>query len=212
MEERPKTPSVVSLSCERLHSDEAFQPRRPGALRRQTGSNRCPARVTARSAIRTPIRSSACLYTRFCGASLPRAFPARLRLRPRSSSFSEPTTHRVSGEAAHLELARPSCGLPCGSPRRTNAMRTTDFCFPLPDYEYPRLVSYRRLFEACASPLANGLAPATRRPVDLAFHDAGPASVGPPGLARSILTLRDPDRAEPLTPQSLPGVPLRAFA
>jgi hypothetical protein len=51
-------------------------------------------------------------------------------------------------------------------------MRTTDFCFPLPDYEYPRLVSYRHLFEACASPVAGGLAPATRRPVDLAFHDA----------------------------------------
>jgi len=57
-------------------------------------------------------------------------------------------------------------------------MRTIDFCFPLPDYEYPRLVSYRHLFEACASPLADGLAPATRRPVDLAFHDAESASAG----------------------------------
>jgi len=47
-------------------------------------------------------------------------------------------------------------------------MRTTDFCFPLPDYEYPRLVSSRYLFEACASPLANELALVTRRPVDLA--------------------------------------------
>jgi hypothetical protein len=51
-------------------------------------------------------------------------------------------------------------------------MRTTDFCFLLPDYEYPRLVCYRHLSEAYASPLADGLAPATRRPVDLAFHDA----------------------------------------
>jgi hypothetical protein len=57
-------------------------------------------------------------------------------------------------------------------------MRTTDFCFPLPDYEHPCFVSYRHLFEAHASPLADGLAPATRRPVDLAFHDAESASVG----------------------------------
>jgi len=32
-------------------------------------------------------------------------------------------------------------------------MVTTDFCFPLPEYEYPRLVSYRHLFETYASPL-----------------------------------------------------------
>jgi hypothetical protein len=57
-------------------------------------------------------------------------------------------------------------------------MRTTDFCFPLPDYEHPRLVSYRHLFEAYASPLANGLAPVTRRPVNLAFHDAKSAWAG----------------------------------
>jgi len=67
-------------------------------------------------------------------------------------------------------------------------MRTTDFCFPLPEYEHPRLVSYRHLFEACASPLARGLAPGTRRPVNLAFHDAEFASVGFFGLARGILS------------------------
>jgi len=39
-------------------------------------------------------------------------------------------------------------------------MRSTDFCFSLPDYEYPCFVSYRLLFEAHASPLADGLAPA----------------------------------------------------
>jgi hypothetical protein len=59
-----------------------------------------------------------------------------------------------------------------------STMRTTDFCFLLPDHEHPRLVSYRHLFEACASPLADGLAPATRRPVNLAFHDARSASAG----------------------------------
>jgi len=53
-------------------------------------------------------------------------------------------------------------------------MRTTDFCFPLPDYEYPRLVSYRHLFEAYASPLADRLAPATRRPVNWRFTTPNP--------------------------------------
>jgi len=59
-------------------------------------------------------------------------------------------------------------------------MRTTDFCFPVPEHEHPRFVSYRHLFETYASPLADGLAPVTRRPVNLAFHDAEFAS------ARSI--------------------------
>jgi len=67
-------------------------------------------------------------------------------------------------------------------------MRTTDFCFPLLDYEHPRLVSYRHLFEAYASPLAGGLAPTTRRPVDLAFHDAESASAGLSRLARGMVT------------------------
>jgi len=66
-------------------------------------------------------------------------------------------------------------------------MRTTDFCFPLPDYEHPCLVCYRHLFETYASPFADRLAPATRRPVDLAFHDAESASAGPAGLARSMI-------------------------
>jgi len=91
-------------------------------------------------------------------------------------------------------------------------MRTTDFCFPLPEYEYPRLVSYRHLFEACASPLARGLAPVTRRPVNLAFHDAEFASVGFFGLTRGVLPPGASDRAVPLTPLSLPGLPLRAVA
>jgi len=65
-------------------------------------------------------------------------------------------------------------------------MHPTDFCFPLPKYEYPRLVRYRHLFETYASPLAVGLAPATRRPVDLAFHDAESASAGFLELARGM--------------------------
>jgi len=133
--------------------------------------------LTVRIALRTPFRSSACLNTRFRRASCSRAFPAGAQPYPKPGSFSEPIAHRASGNATCFELVRPSCGLSCDSPRRTNSMRTTDFCFLLPDYEHPRLVSYRHLFEAYASPVAIGLAPVTRRPVDLAFHDAESASV-----------------------------------
>jgi hypothetical protein len=85
-------------------------------------------------------------------------------------------------------------------------MRTTDFCFPLPDIEHPRLVRYRRLFEAYASPLVRGLAPVTRRPVNLAFHDALLASVGFFGLAPGMFPPCVPDRAVPLTPLSPPSL------
>jgi len=91
-------------------------------------------------------------------------------------------------------------------------MRTTDFCFPLPDYEHPRLVSYRHLFEAYASPLANGLAPVTRRPVNLAFHDAKSAWAGSIKVGARHVSSGAPDRAVPLTPPSLPLIPLGAFA
>jgi len=84
-------------------------------------------------------------------------------------------------------------------------MRTTDFCFPLPDTEHPRLVSYRLLFETYASPLTRGLAPVARRPVNLAFHDALIASVGFLGLARGMFPPCASDRAVPLTPLSPPG-------
>jgi hypothetical protein len=69
-------------------------------------------------------------------------------------------------------------------------MRTTDFCFPLPDYEYPCLVSYRHLFEAYAPPVTDGLAPEARRPVDLAFHDAQSASAGSLGLTLGVFCRR----------------------
>jgi hypothetical protein len=84
-------------------------------------------------------------------------------------------------------------------------MRTTDFCFPLPDTEHPRLVSYRLLFETYASPLTLGLAPVARRPVNLAFHDALIASVSFLGLARGMFPPCVPDRAVPLTPLSPPS-------
>lgn len=96
-------------------------------------------------------------------------------------------------------------------------MRTTDFCFPLPDYEYPRLVSYRHLFEAYASPLVAGLAPARcllrpTRPVDLAFHDAPSASAGFVKVGARHDSSGAPDRAVPLTPLSLPVLLPCAFA
>jgi len=91
-------------------------------------------------------------------------------------------------------------------------MRTTDFCFPLPDYEYPCLVSYRHLFEAYASPLANGLAPMDQE-------------TGGPGVSRRRIRFGRllrvgarrnssgaPVGAVPLAPLSLPGILLRAFA
>jgi hypothetical protein len=96
-------------------------------------------------------------------------------------------------------------------------MRTTDFCFSLPDYEYPCFVSYRLLFEAHASPLADGLAPAMLL--------AQPTNeTGGPGVSRRRIrfgTLRvgwraescsdAPFRAVPLTPLSLPDLRLRRF-
>jgi hypothetical protein len=91
-------------------------------------------------------------------------------------------------------------------------MRTTDFCFPHPDYEHPHLVSYRHLFEACASPLADEPALATRRPVNLAFHDARFASAGFVGLTLGFFLRALPKRAVPLTPPSLPILPPSAFA
>jgi len=91
-------------------------------------------------------------------------------------------------------------------------MRTIDFCFLLPDYEYPRLVSYRHLFEAYASPVADGLAPATRRPVDLAFHDAESASVGFSGSRATYCSARSRSSRTfdtPVTPE-LPASRFRA--
>jgi len=126
----PRRLPSCRVSCELAQLGTAFHPCRADALRHQTGSKTGPARLTVRFALRTPIRSSECLYTRLCGASSPRAFPTRARLHPKLSSFSEPTAHRASGEAACFELVRPSYGPSCDSPRTANTMRTTDFCFP----------------------------------------------------------------------------------
>jgi len=85
--------------------------------------------LKARSAIRTPIRSDACLYTRLCGTSCSQVFPMSARSRPRPGSFSEPTNHPVRGRPAHLELVRPSLRPPAfaGDPasNETRCVRPT---------------------------------------------------------------------------------------
>jgi len=73
-------------------------------------------------------------------------------------------------------------------------------------------VSYRHLFEAYASPLADGLASTTRRPVNLAFHDAESASAGFFRVGARHDSSGAPVGAVPLTPLSLPILRLRAFA
>jgi len=113
MEERPKTPSVVSLfqrasgpaAWRFIHADPVPCGTRPDRTVASHG-------LKARSAIRTPIRSDACLYTRLCGTSCSRAFPVSARSRPKPSPFSEPTDHPVRGRPAHFELVRPCCDLP----------------------------------------------------------------------------------------------------
>jgi len=88
-------------------------------------------------------------------------------------------------------------------------MRTTDFCFPLPEYEHPCLVSYRHLFEAYASPLTKractrgqgtGEPGVSRRRIRF----GGLPRVG----ARHFVLPRAPDRAGPLTPLSPSGFSL----
>jgi hypothetical protein len=190
MEERPRTPSVVSFplrACARStwrfsHADLAPC----GARQGQVHAARC---LKARIATRTPFRSGTCLYMRLCRAASPRAFPASSWLHPKLSSFSEPTAARVSATTTCFELVRPpaTClAARCGAQTRCVRPTSASHCF---DYEYPYLVSYRHLFEARASPLAGEPALATRRPVDLAFHDARSASAGSSG-SRSAYFLR----------------------
>jgi len=97
-------------------------------------------------------------------------------------------------------------------------MRTTDFCFPLPDYEYPCFVSYRLLFEAHASPLGDGLAPA--KLLAQLDHETGGPGVSrrrirfgrPRSGWRAECSSDAPFRAVPLTPLSLPVLGPSAFA
>jgi len=152
------------------------------------------------------------LYKRLRGTASPRTFSASYWSHPKPSSFSEPTAARVSATTIRFELVRPpTVCLSALRGARTRCVRPTSasHCF---DYEYPYLVSYRHLFEACASPLADEHALATRRPVNLAFHDARFASAGFVGLPLGLFLRALPKRAVPLTPPSLPTLPFPAFA
>jgi len=152
------------------------------------------------------------LYKRLCGTASPRTFSASSWPHPKLSPFSEPIAARVSATTIRFELVRPPT-VCLSAPRgaRTRCVRPTSasHCF---DYEYPYLVSYRHLSEACASPLADEPALATRRPVNLAFHDARFASAGFVGLTLGFFLRALPKRAVPLTPPSLPILPPSAFA
>lgn len=170
--------------------------------------------LTAPSAARAPFRSGACSYTRLCGASFARAFPAHSRPRPEPGPFSGPPAVRVSdptSASGYDALLRFALRLAAKLALRCVRPTSASHCF---DYEHPRFVSYRHLFEACASPLTNELAfLAARRPVDRPFSRrpirfGGPARVG----ARHCVAPCAPRRTRPLTPLSLPYRRPSAFA
>jgi len=70
----------------------------------------------------------------------PASFPREHSTPPEAEPLFSAHCLRVSATTACLELVRPSYSLPRGSLRSSDPMRTTDFCFPLPFNEYPRLV------------------------------------------------------------------------
>lgn len=111
---------------------------------------------------------------------------------PEAGPFSGPTTTRVSGLAACSELGRPpaAClatrrGTRPGCVRPTSASHCFRLRAPAPR-ELPASLRGLRLA------LDRGLAPANKRPVDPAFHDAESASVGFHGFFRSVSFFRAP--------------------
>jgi len=70
----------------------------------------------------------------------PASFPRERSTPPEAEPFFGTHCLRVSAMTACFELVRPSYSLPLGLLRSTDAMRSTDFCFPLPFNEHPRLV------------------------------------------------------------------------
>jgi len=102
MEERPRTPSVVSLSltaCAGLSGISAVQTQ---GLAAPDKADRFSPRLTALSTTFTPVGSGKCLYTYLCRAFFLASLPARFPLCPKPSPFSGPTTARASGTAAAL--------------------------------------------------------------------------------------------------------------
>jgi len=122
--------------------EAALQPRRPSALRRRTG----PSDVfhtfdgaehdshtvsLGRTLVRAPLRSSFL-------AGFPCETFAPPEARPLFRTHRRPCQRNDSS----LRASSPSCGLPCGAPRRSNAICTTDFCYPLSRLRAP---TYREL-------------------------------------------------------------------
>jgi len=88
-----------------LHIDAAFQPRRPDTLRYQTESNACSTRLKARSAIRTPVRSSAAC-TRASAAPPPHGLSPRGLGTARSRApFQSSLSSQRQGEGSSLRAS-----------------------------------------------------------------------------------------------------------
>jgi len=171
-------------------SDEAFQPHRPNALRHQTGPNARTTRLTACSRLEHRFAR-----TRACTRAFVEPRPRGLSPRALGSTRSEPLfrAHRrpCQRDDDLLRASSPSYRLPCSAPWSTKQDAYDRLLLPTAStYEYPCLACYRHLFEACASPLTGEPALATRRPVDLAFHDARSASAGFVGLALGLFLRR----------------------
>lgn len=171
--------------------DEALQLRRPGTLRRRTGSS--PSVCAFDGAERDSHTGS--LEHALSRLPLRDVFRASMTLRgttrPKLSSFCEPSVACVSTLSTdRFELERPptTC-LAARRGARPRCVRPTSasHCF---NYEHPRLVSHQHLFAARAAPLPRQLAPSRKRLVDRAFHDARSASVGPPGFATTACFCR----------------------
>jgi len=195
MEERLRTPSIVSDPLRACAHPRGIPATGTQRLATPDRTKHHASSVTIRRDARAPIRSGTGFIRHLCGASGHLRALHSTRRSP-SLCFGEMCHRRPRQRfrSACSRLGPPSTA--CLATCREAGPRCVliDFCFPLLDYEHPRLVRSRHLFEACASPLANGLAPMTRRPGDLAFHDARSASVGRFGLVRGVLLPRTSDR------------------
>jgi len=212
MEERPKAPSIVSTSLPAC-ADHIwrFSHRDPAPC--GAGQGRVTRLRTFDGAERDSLTDSLghALVCAPLWNLLPAGFPRELSIPPEAKPLFR-AHHRPRQRCGGLlRASSPSFGLPCGLPRSTSTMIATDFCFPLLRLRAPALrllpVSLRDLRLA----LGKRPAPATKRPMDLAFHDARSASARSMGLPSAFLP-SDPDRSVPLTPLSLLPLRLRAFA
>jgi len=165
LEERPKTPSVVPISCELPPTHTAFQPCRPSTLRYRSGSK--PSSRTFDGADRGShtVSLGSVLVHAPLRSPLPTGFPRERSAPPGARSFFwDPTALRVSDRDGYSELAPAAQGSPCGLPLAHERDAYDRRLLPTSStHEYPRIARYRHLFEAYASPLTAGLHP---RPKD----------------------------------------------